>query len=372
MTNGIAPTSEIGGMSFAEWLAQVLARWKLIAWTVVILVVLTIVTSLVADPIYRGRASFLAVPNKANPFGGSGGGLASLLGGGASGLAQSFGIGLSSDPTTSPEFYKELVASRELLTHLATATYKDPRKPPEGHGTATLVELIGPHRWPTPERRLEVTVIRLGKLVRASPDTKTNLITVTADLEWPELAARVANHATALVDTFNVQQRQSRARWRRIFAEAQAQEAQGSLRSAEDRLRDFQQTNRQYQQSPELTFEQARLRRQLDVEQEVYLGVRRELETSRLDEVNDVPVITVVDSAIAPTFRQFPKRTVMTVSSVFVGLFLGVLIAGTLALVGGWAERNRTEAEDLRVALDDIARSLPLRRRIRAPVSNDQ
>jgi uncharacterized protein involved in exopolysaccharide biosynthesis len=217
-----------------------------------------------------------------------------------------------------------------------------------------------------------VTVNRLGKLVRASPDTKTNLITVTADLKWPDLAARVANHATALVDTFNVEQRQSRARWRRIFAEAQAQDAQASLRAAEDRLRDFQQTNRQYQQSPELTFEQARLRRQVDVEQDVYLGVRRELETSRLDEVNDVPVITVVDSAIVPTFRQFPKRTVMTVASAFVGLFIGVLIAGTLALIGGWAQRNRSEAEDLRLALDDIARSLPLRRRTRAPVTTEQ
>jgi uncharacterized protein involved in exopolysaccharide biosynthesis len=372
MTNGIAPTPAGGGMSFAEWLVQVVARWKMITWTVVIIVALTIVMSLVAEPIYRGRASFLAVPNSGSRFGSSGGGIASLLGGGASGLASSFGIGLSGDPTTSPEFYKELMSSRELLTHLATASYTDPRKPPEGHGTATLLELIGPTQWPTPERRLEVTVNRLSKLIKASPDTKTNLITVTADLQWPDLAARVANHATALVDTFNVQQRQSRARWRRIFAGAQAQDAQASLRAAEDRLRDFQQTNRQYQQSPELTFEQARLRRQVDVEQDVYLGVRRELETSRLDEVNDVPVITVVDSAITPTFRQWPKRTVMVVSSVFVGLFLGVLMAGTLALIGGWAERNRAEAEDLRVALGDVVRSLPLRRRTRAPVTNDQ
>jgi tyrosine-protein kinase Etk/Wzc len=372
MTNGIGPTPDGGGMSFAEWLAQVVTRWKLIAWTIVVVVAMTIFTSLVADPIYRGRASFLAVPNSGSRLGSAGGGgLASLLGG-ASGLASSFGIGISGDPTSSPEFYKELVGSRELLTHLATATYPDPRKPPEGHGTATLMELIGPTKWPTPERRLEQTVIRLGKLVRASPDTKTNLITVTADLKWPDLAARVANYATALVDTFNVQQRQSRARWRRIFAEAQSQDAQASLRGAEDRLRDFQQANRQYQQSPELMFEQARLRRQVDVEQDVYLGVRRELETSRLDEVNDVPVITVVDSAITPTYRQWPKRTVMAISSVFVGLFLGVLIAGTLALIGGWAQRNRSEAEDLRLALDDIARRLPLRRRIRAPVTNDQ
>jgi hypothetical protein len=88
--------------------------------------------------------------------------------------------------------------------------------------------------------------------------------------------------------------------------------------------------------------------------------------------VNDVPVIAVVDSAVTPTYRQWPKRTIMVVASVFVGVFLGVLIAGTLALVAGWAQRNPTEADDLRVALDDLTRSLPLPRRSRAPITNDR
>jgi uncharacterized protein involved in exopolysaccharide biosynthesis len=372
MTNGIAPVPADGGMGFAEWLAQVLRRWKIVAWTTVIVVILAIVTSLVSDPVFRGKASFLAVPNNGSRLGSvGGGGLSSLLGGGTSGLAQSFGIGLSSDPTTSPEFYRSLVGSRELLTHLATSPYPDPRRPLKGNGTATLVELIGPSHWPSPERRLEMTLIRLAKLVRANPDTKTNLISIQADFEYPDLAAHVANHVTALVDSFNVQQRQSRARSRRVFAEARAQDALASLRAAEDRLRDFQQANRQYQQSPELTFEQTRLRRQVEVEQEVYLGVRRELEGSRLDEVNDVPMITVVDSAVAPTYRYWPKRTVMTIASVFIGMVLGILIAGSLALLGGWAERNPGEATDLRIAVDDFARAMPVvgRRRSRIPVA---
>jgi uncharacterized protein involved in exopolysaccharide biosynthesis len=113
------------------------------------------------------------------------------------------------------------------------------------------------------------------------------------------------------------------------------------------------------------------LRRQVEVEQEVYLGVRRELEGSRLDEVNDVPMITVVDSAVAPTYRYWPKRTVMTIASVFIGMVLGILIAGSLALIGGWAERNPGEATDLRIAVDDFARAMPVvgRRRSRIPVA---
>jgi len=363
MTNGVAPVARDEGMSFSEWLTEVLVRWRLVASILVSIIALTIVLTFIMSPSYRGRATFVAVPNNSSRLQS---GLAGLVGG-SSGLASQFGLGgLSSDPTTSPEFYRQLIGSRELLTRLATSTYADPR-PDSAGKTTTLVALVGPTHAPTAARRLELTVIKLSKLIRATPDTKTNMITVTADFEWPALSSTVVNRVTALVDSFNVSQRQSRARERRLFAGTRVTEAQGTLRTAEDRMRDFLQANRQWQQSPELTFEEGRLRRQLEVENELYLTLRRELEMSRLDEVNDTPVITVVDSAVVPTIRQWPKRTALTIASAFVGLALGVLVAGTLALISGWARRHPADATDLRGAVDDVVRVIPgarwLRRR---------
>ncbi len=368
MTNGIAPAVLSNGMTFGEWLARVLTRWRMVALIAFAVVAAAIAITFIAHPIYRGRASFLAIPNSGSRLSS---GLASIAG--ASGFAQSLGIGVSGDPTTSPQFYQQLIMSRELLTRLATAQYANPRQR-GGQATATLVELLGPDDVPDPRKRLEMTLTTLEKgVIRAIPDTKTNLITVWADTRWPALSAALANHVTALVDSFNVEQRQSRARARRVFADARVTNAQATLRAAEDRLRDFQQTNRQWQQSAELTFEQGRLRRQVEIEGELYLTLRRELETSRLDEVNDTPVITVVDSAVVPVMRQWPKRTSITIAAAFIGLFLGVLVAGSLVLVAGWAERNPQEAAGLRMAVDGVVRAIPgARRRQRAAVADDR
>jgi len=362
MTNGIAPVGSSDGIGFGEWLARVITRWRVIAWSVGVIVALALAMSLLSPPIYRGQATFLAAS-------GTGSRIQSLAGAmGVSGIASQLGLGASSDPGASPQFYQQLVASRELLTRLATASYPDPRHPGT-RATATMIDLIGPKQLPDQRKTLEMTLRSLSKLVRASPDPKTNVITVTADVEWPELAATLVNRTTALVDSFNVEQRQSRARSRRVFAESRVQAAQGTLRAAEEQLRDFHATNRQWQQSPELTFEEARLRRQEEIESELYLTLRRELEMSRLDEINDIPVITVVDSAVVPAIRQWPKRTAIMVASVFVGLFVGVLIAGAQVLIADWRERNPDQAADL----DTAFRGIPIAGRLagRRPAALD-
>ena len=53
----------------------------------------------------------------------------------------------------------------------------------------------------------------------------------------------------------------------------------------------------------------------------------RQFEVAKLDEAKQGSVIQVVDSAVPPERRSFPKRTLIVLGSVFVGLFLGILAA---------------------------------------------
>src|SRR2546430_10409083 len=80
------------------------------------------------------------------------------------------------------------------------------------------------------------------------------------------------------------------------------------LRRAEEAVKTFYERNRGWQQAPELVFEEARLRRQVNIGQEVYLTLKREYETARIEEVNDTPVITVIDTAVPPERRTSPQR----------------------------------------------------------------
>jgi hypothetical protein len=101
----------------------------------------------------------------------------------------------------------------------------------------------------------------------------------------------------------------------------------------------FYEHNRSSQQAPRLMAEEDRLRREVDVRQEIYLTLNREYETARIDEVNDVPVITVIDPAVPPAEKSSPKRGMLAILA-FVG---GGVVAVVLAFGAEHADRLRRE-----------------------------
>src|SRR6266581_2312244 len=212
-------------------------------------------------------------------------------------------------------------------TYTATTTFV----PAAGAGasaadSATMLKILGSGGHDRADS-LYRGVKKVRKLVSTDVDRKTNVVRLSVDAHDPVLAARVANRFIAYLNEFNAKTRQSQARERRKFAEDRLAEAEADLRRAEEDLKGFYQRNRSWQQAPQLVFEEGQLRRQVDVRQEVYLTLRREYETARIDEANDVPVITVIDAAVPPTRKSSPKRRLLAV--------LALLGGGAVAVV--WA-----------------------------------
>jgi hypothetical protein len=166
---------------------------------------------------------------------------------------------------------------------------------------------------------------RLRNALGVTTDARTNIVRLEVQAEDPTLAANIAHEFVRDVNDFNGNQRRSQAHERRRFVEEQTTEAQGQLADAEGTLRNFYSANRQFRESPELTYREAQLRRQVDIAQELYLNLRRELEAARIQEVNDAPVLTVIDSAVPSSKRSFPNRRLFVIVGVFLGMVFGVL-----------------------------------------------
>jgi uncharacterized protein involved in exopolysaccharide biosynthesis len=174
-------------------------------------------------------------------------------------------------------------------------------------------------------------------------NAQTSIVTVKAELPHPELAAAVANRLVAYLNDFNTQTRQSQARERRKFTEQRVGASQQDLREAEEALKRFYQANRSWQQSPQLVFEEGRLRRQVELRQELHLTLRREYETARIEEVNDTPVITVIDVALAPQRKSSPQRLLWAVLALVLSSVFGVAWAFGVEYV----ERAQREQNEL-------------------------
>jgi len=349
-------------LTFPALVAGALSRWRAAVVVAVGVVALALGLTFVIPPSYRAESSFVTTDASIElPRG-----LAELATDpGLSGLASQLGVGPSRDPSHSPAFYAQLLRSRELLTRLAISRFPDPRTS-DPADSATLVQELG-IRTDDSLRAIEIAVKRLRNKLRVTTDPTTSFVALRVNARWPTLAADVANRAMGLVSEFNKEQRLTRAQARRQFLESRVAATQDELRTAENALRAFFETNRQWRDSPGLTIEELRLRRQVETVSSLYLSLRQQYEAARIDEVNTTPVITVVDRALPPRRPEWPRRTLIAVTAALLGAVLGLLWAASRELLANWARRNPDDAGLLRTAAARVAGevrgTLPTRRR---------
>jgi uncharacterized protein involved in exopolysaccharide biosynthesis len=199
----------------------------------------------------------------------------------------------------------------------------------------------------TPELRREAVIRRLGDRIQAVAVVKTGVVRVRVTAESASLALEMVRCILDRLNWFNLETRQSQARAERRFMEGRLDEARTELRAAEDRLQGFLQRNREYRNSPELTFQQDRLARDVQVKQQVYTSLAQAYEQARIEEVRDTPVITVVEQ---PDLPVRPDRR-GAARSALVALIAGGMLATLIAFVMTLLERERTLNEDEIVAV---------------------
>jgi uncharacterized protein involved in exopolysaccharide biosynthesis len=339
-------------LTFSQWFADTLVRWRTILRVVGLMLVLAILAVIFVHPVYRSRASFVANSSSSSKLGGSLSGGAGALGG----LAAQLGMGTTLDPSESPNFYVQLMGSRELLTRLLKSRFPDPRSS-SPRDSAQLLEMLR-IRQKDPQRKLELGIKQMSKDVSGNFDPKTNLVWIDVDAEWPELSSAVANRTIELVTAFNKEQRTSRARAKRLFLESRVELARNELQSIEARHRAFFDQNRLWRTSPELTFAERQIQRDEDQASDLYVTLQRQFEAALLDEVNDAALITVVDSAVPPRKAQWPRYGLLLASTVTSGLILGFLLAGAGAILADWRARNPDSAANLGGSIGRIKREI--------------
>ena len=346
-------------LTFTRWLAGVLLRWRLVAAITFAAILIALASTFIVDPVYRARASFVANASKASAMPGG-----AAAGSGLGEIMSQLGGSLGGDPSESPNFYIQLFQSRELLTRLAESRFPNPRTS-NPSDSAKLIDIMRIKK-DDPRLRMELAIKKLGKDIQAGFDVKTNLVALTVDMQWPELAAQVANRLVAEVSSFNRETRVSRAKSKRVFLESRHDNALAALRAGEDRQRFFYEQNRGLITSPGLRAEEARIRREVDLASDLYLNLQRQLEIARLDEINDAALITVIDQAIPPRKAQWPRYGALLFTSTAVGLMFGLLAAGSLAVLADWRARNPESWSDFEHSLgrarSDVRSAIGIRR----------
>lgn len=302
------------GQGLLEW---VLVPWRRYLVVPLVFAILMGAGSLLVPNKYRAMAQLYPEQRSAS----GGGNLGAFAG-----LAQQFGVGLAAG-AQSPQFYVQVLASRALMDQVLRA-----KVAPAGSDSLPLLRYLDDSESET--ERYERAARRLRDATESSVNARTNIVEVAVTLKDRQVAARVVSLYVEALNRFNLLTRQSQAGQRRRFVEKSLSESQDSLDAVDQAIRAFLTRNRQYRDSPALAFEYERLQRKLSSYEQLNSGLRRDFDTARLDEVNDTPVLSVVDPPRVPMTKASPNRTLAVLGGLAIGVMLVMMWAALRAFLG--------------------------------------
>jgi uncharacterized protein involved in exopolysaccharide biosynthesis len=250
------------------------------------------------------------------------------------GIAAQLGIGLSTaDAAESPQFYIELIQSREILTPVVQSTFQIPTD--NGVKSATLIQWYGLANRPRSVANAEA-IKELTKRMVTGTSLKSGVVTVSVTDASPVVAQQIIARMLDQVTRFNESRRLEKAAAEREFTASQLAETDAALRAAETRLRDFMELNR-VRVSPALQLEQDRLQREVNMRQELYTATAQAYQQVKIEELRNARSISIIESPEVPPIPN--PRGVL--KATLLGSLVGFLVGSLLALFREYVQRTR-------------------------------
>ncbi len=243
-------------------------------------------------------------------------------------LAQlgSFGLNLGGASTTSMAYYypkiidSQWVLRRTLETPFRGSTveqilYDDPK------GWASLK----PNELELARQKL---VFKLRQALMIGVDESTSMTTVQILSKDSELDAFIINTVLKNLETYFQQSFRTEAKNKLDMIEIRIDQVSDSLHLAENALTDFRERNQSIT-SPNLQMKLSRLQRDVTINQEVFLELKKQEELTKLEVLGSTPVVNVLDEAIIKMVPNAPSRKVIAIS-----IFIGGMVLLSLVLRG--------------------------------------
>jgi uncharacterized protein involved in exopolysaccharide biosynthesis len=241
------------------------------------------------------------------------------------GLASLAGVNVNDNPATL--LYQDLIMSETVI---AEAVYKQYQTEAYVH-PVNLIQYfeLKPDKSLSDSLRNRKMFLIMYKmltkdLLQADFDRQTRILSVIVEMPESKLSADVANALVLSLDKYVRTQRKSFATEQRKYLEVRVKQVKDTLTYCEDQLKIFSEKNRQVLQSPDMQLAQARLMRNVEIQQTIYGELIKQLELVKLQEIKDTPVVNVCEYAKEPIIKAGPKRVIIMIFIFFLSLFLSI------------------------------------------------
>jgi uncharacterized protein involved in exopolysaccharide biosynthesis len=244
------------------------------------------------------------------------------------GLASQFGLSVGSGETdfSSAKLYPEILKSRSLSKKLLSRKFDTDKYGKQ----KSLLTIISNGKTKSSQSGKDSliykAVTRLSKNIIKIKPMKSSLISITTKTFEPKLASDLAKAVIEELDQMQKSYRLSRHKEKRYFIKNRMKDVEKELVVSENLLKSFRESNRNFNSSPSLLLEEARLEREVTIQMQVFITLKKEFELNQIEEIENSSMLVVIDEPETPIGKNSPhiKRGVYLYT--FIGLIFGILI----------------------------------------------
>ncbi|HTY14064.1 MAG TPA: Wzz/FepE/Etk N-terminal domain-containing protein [Candidatus Omnitrophota bacterium] len=276
-----------------EYLEILTKRWALIAAVTIVAALLTFFFSVRMKPVYEAKTTILMRSDSQASGMSQVAGIAGMLG-----INLGAGGGNLGDLT---ELLKSRVVAEKVLDDL------DLRHRIKG--------------WDGPKVKKSALISVVNSMIKP-PKSTVNMLEIKTEADDPQIAADVANGYVSALTYYWNDLRTTTAQKKLKYIEDELPDVENNLKMMEAKLK---LVPRSY--SGLALSGQSGLQRDYDIYTAVYIMLKKELESTKLEASKDIPPFSVVDPAERPENPSRPKVKVNVMIGAVVGLFLGIFLA---------------------------------------------
>lgn len=347
-------------INFGEIWRALLKYKFLIAITALLFAVLGALFSLTINNEYE--ATVKMVPESADSK--SGGGMAGGLGG-LSSLAGLAGINLGGATGTDaiqPAMYPNIVASIPFLQELINAKIYNPkikkwqvlREYLKEHQSNAPIKLYDSEKLEEERAKKELSdadlkdlnvpktvgqtidfinidlkeaqiLKKLTSYIKVEVDKKTMFLTITCTLQNPVIAANLTSLVQSQLTRYIVNYRTEKVRKEMDFLTSRQAEARKRYDQALFTYSNYKDQNRNRFLNVAKTQEK-KLQYEVDLAFNLYSSLTSQLSEAQIRVQKETPIFKVLEPAQVPLSRSSPKRSLITIGAMFIGIFVSLVI----------------------------------------------
>jgi len=241
------------------------------------------------------------------------------------GGAAALGVTLAaySEFSQSVSFFADLARTKGILGKVAAKQYVSSSSPTVARPLAKVLGIDEPD----PARAARLAADHLARNVSYTISSRTGVVGLAVKERDPLVAQQVNANILVEIDRWSKDEAHRQAVREREFIEQLVADSRARLAQAEQAVRNFLELNRQYESSPELRLEFARLTRDVTLRQQVYTSLAETYEQARIEEVRDPAVLNIVEPADLPVEPQRKEALRTTLMGLAAGLLAGMIVA---------------------------------------------